>query len=385
MRITRKQALLVSISMHLLLAAFLSRFEFEKITGLPSPTEYEIAFELEVHKEVAFDKSSNSEKFTNLEHSEEDDEILQPNSSPTNGQSRTETGNTSPQRDQVLLASLSMLDQMRSSFHFIRQRLPADAVGAFSPTPGIAPDTKATLEALNSGILKVAGFGRGNCPPKGGVPLLGIGPKKDFVTQMQEAIAAIERVDSYQDCLKIAKGFEKIAHKKPEKWLAAYWTAFAYCHAALLSWQNSSARNFHDHLATASQFAELAWQRLPVKTLGEESDLYALRANVYAIQARHFELMLDRASHKVFSKQAKKAFTKAKAARPDNPLVLVLQGTREIKHPATRPQALQRLRQLLSASEELRASNSMRPRLFRNWLLPWLGFHGLSPRDLHAI
>ena len=151
--LSHRQSLALSVAAHVSLAAFLGTIQLGKITGLPVPkTEKELEVELDliVEQETEFEKDSNAEDFTNQDHSYNTEELLDPSASATNGTKRNIEGNTTVQRQRLLLASLSTFDQMKSRFNFMVRQVPADSVGAFSPIQGIAPDTK-SITSVTSG------------------------------------------------------------------------------------------------------------------------------------------------------------------------------------------------------------------------------------------
>lgn len=164
----RHETIAISMVLHVALAAVFVQIEIEKKTGLPvMPVKDAIEFDLVVEENLEYEKNTNNEDFTNQDNSSLTDKIIS-NSTATHGARSEVEGNTITKRDHVLLASLDALDEMRSQFNAKMQQVAADSVGAFSPVSGFAPDTKSLSEALNSGLLKVNGFGRGNCTPRGG-------------------------------------------------------------------------------------------------------------------------------------------------------------------------------------------------------------------------
>ncbi|MFQ5652480.1 MAG: hypothetical protein ACE5IY_21320 [bacterium] len=166
--ISPRAALCVSLVLHLVGAGFLALIDIDKITGVQLFEDKAVLFELVADEDFEFDKNSSGEQFTRQNNSSETEKPAEPHSSASNGPYAHVTGNTTVRRENLLLASLNTLDELRPSFNFMVQQVAADSVGAFAPIQGIAPDTKSLTEALTSGILKVSGFGHGNCPPRGG-------------------------------------------------------------------------------------------------------------------------------------------------------------------------------------------------------------------------
>jgi len=378
--LSHRQSLALSVAAHVSLAAFLGIIQLGKITGLPVPkTEKELEVELDliVEQETEFEKDSNAEDFTNQDHSYNTEDLLDPSASATNGTKRNIEGNTTVQRQRLLLASLSTFDQMKSRFNFMVRQLPADSVGAFSPIQGIAPDTKSITEALNSGLLKVNGFGRGNCPAKGGINILGLGHPQGFSEQMTATVAMLTDARTYDDMVKAANRFESLAERYPNKWLAAFWTGYVYSRCAIFSLQSTRSHKYMHHLNTAQSYTDKAWKAHDARTMNDQSALHSLQANIYNLRARQCRILPDDEKESEFTQLYVETVAKAEDANPDNAMVLALKAVMMLNNPVTQEEGRRILRLTLARFEALEALSSLRPRFDRKWMNFWLSEYGL--------
>lgn len=378
--LSHRQALGLSVAAHLSLATFLGTIQLEKITGLLVPKtgkELEVEFDLVVEQKIEFGKDSNAEDFTNQDNSYNTEDLRDSSASTTNGTKREIEGNTTTQKQRLLLASLSTFDQMKSPFNFTVRQVPADLVGAFSPIQGIAPDTKSISETLSSGLLKVNGFGRGNCPPKSGINILGLGNRQSFSEQMTATVATLANARTYDDMLKVGNRLESLTERYPNKWLAAFWTGYAYSQCAILSLQNTKSHKYTHHLNAAQSCIDKAWKAHDARTMNDQSGLHALQANIYSLRARQCRILLDNENESEFTQLYAETVAKAEDANPGNAMVLALKAVIMLNKPATQEEGRRILRKTLARFEGLEALSSMRPRFDRKWMDFWLSEYGL--------
>ena len=363
-----------------MLATLLAKIEMKKVTGLPVPKSPKIEFELVVEKKIEFMKDSNSEQFTNQDHSEQNNEWLEPSASPTNGKSASETGNTTPQRDKLLAASLSVLEEMVSPFNLMAQHLPPDPVGDFSPVQGFAPDTKSTKDALNRGLLKVAGFGRGNCPPRGGIHLLPFGGKRDYHAEILQAVTLIDNASSYERILRAAGQFEALSKKYKDKWGAHFWTSYAYSLGALVLTRAGKSDKYFELISAAQTYHDKAVQTGSFKSVGDLAELSALQANIYRVR-QHFSRKIHNADdERKYRKRFLQALSKAENYRKKNPLVRSLAALSYLSKATDERDAANTLSLSFESLEDRRHENRTTPRWTRQWLTFWLSEYDLKPR-----
>lgn len=376
--LTRREALCISFAFHLVLASLIARIDIKKETGLPVPKSPRIQFDLVVEKAVKFKKDSNSDAFTNQDHSEQNEDRLDPSASPTNGRSASETGNTTLQRDKLLAASLSVLEEMVSPFNLMAQQLPPDRVGAFAPVQGFAPDTKSTKDALNSGLLKVAGFGRGNCPPERNFHLLPFGRKPDYHAEMIEAVTFMDNASSYEHIVRAARRFEEVSRHHKDRWVAHFWTSYGYSLAALILTRAGKSDKYFELISAAQTYCDKALRTGPAKSVGDLAELSALQANIFRVQ-QHFARKIHNADdERKYRQRFFDALAKGENYRAENPLVRMLTALTGLGKAGAKD-AANAMAVSFEKLEDRRHENRTTPRWTRQWLTFWLTEYDLKP------
>ena len=173
LKITTREAVTLSIVLHLFLGIAFAAMNRDKIAGLMTAKEENIEFEIVAVKDLDLKNSNNQGNSVQANSSA----IKKAGkkiglSSSTSKKLVAEDVNVN--KEAVILASLASLSDLRESFQFVIQELSVDEEGVFTPIQGDVPDTKVIADGLLSakglggrrGIISISGGGNGNCPPR---------------------------------------------------------------------------------------------------------------------------------------------------------------------------------------------------------------------------
>ncbi|MFQ5864399.1 MAG: hypothetical protein ACE5IW_04125 [bacterium] len=176
--VTTRSALGISIFLHIFIgmafASFLAgKYYVEHVTDSAS-----IEFDLVTETDVKFENDNNKSNPTDqlLGQKLQDFQKNGFNGTESSAAGR-ESSSSKPntRNEQVVLASLASLSDLRESFNFIMQQVAADSAAGFSPIHGEAPETEFYTAGSNDGTglghgsgIRILIGGGGYCPPSHG-------------------------------------------------------------------------------------------------------------------------------------------------------------------------------------------------------------------------
>ncbi|RMD64063.1 hypothetical protein D6833_04885 [Candidatus Parcubacteria bacterium] len=149
--VSTRDALGISLVLHLLLGVAFATWFVGQTVVAHRPEESKLVFELASQPEISVDKIVNSSAFANNQNAGNPAEAA-------DGRASSATNEAAMSKEQIMMASLSSLSQLKDTFNFVFQQTSADSVGEFSPAHGDAPD----VESLAAGLRDGNGLGRGN-------------------------------------------------------------------------------------------------------------------------------------------------------------------------------------------------------------------------------
>ena len=173
LKLTTREAVTLSIVLHLFLGIAIAAMNKDKIIKLMTAKEENIEFEIVAVKDLDLKNSTNQGNSVQANSSA----IKKAGkkiglSSSTSKKLVAEDVNVN--KEAVMLASLASLSDLRESFQFVIQELSVDEEGVFTPIQGDVPDTKVIADGLakakglggRRGIISISGGGNGSCPPR---------------------------------------------------------------------------------------------------------------------------------------------------------------------------------------------------------------------------
>ncbi|MFQ5771493.1 MAG: hypothetical protein ACE5HX_13225 [bacterium] len=160
-----RKALGISLFLHLFGAVAVASF----FVGhhLIAPVTDEITIEFDLVNATNTDIQKNKNNATNPLNT------LSSQNAPDSESPKSKSSHIN--RNEVIMASLASLSELKESFNFITQQVSWDSLGTFSPIQSEAPDIKSLTAGLNNGNgfghkgrrIRITGGG-GKCPPGDG-------------------------------------------------------------------------------------------------------------------------------------------------------------------------------------------------------------------------
>lgn len=145
-------------------------------------------------------------------------------------------------------------------------------------------------------------------------------------------------------------------------WLPAYWTSFTYTQLALFArdWRSGP------YAELAEYYLVRAKSEKPDEGPSMDADFHALEAMVLSFKGRG-----EPDNKETYDAQSEEAWSRARAADPENPMVLMNQGLALIADPDTRAEAYEILDRAIEAYEP--RMGTVTPNWGREFIDAWMG------------
>jgi len=210
------------------------------------------------------------------------------------------------------------------------------------------------------------------------IPVLGFAQNGQFKKDMKHALVLEDTASSYESVVKAAKNLERLSQKYPSNWLALYWTAHVYSQCAVFSVYSPEKSKYSEYMDMAQAFYDKAWQAHKNKDKIDESDFYALQANIYSLRIGQYQYRQDWENVRKYAKLKGGSLQKAEQANPNNPMFWMLKGLNLLRDEKTRAEGRNILFEAIEKYEKFPAKSEIHPRWGRQWIDFWLKRYGLS-------
>lgn len=192
----------------------------------------------------------------------------------------------------------------------------------------------------------------------------------------QEDPPLLEAVDYYHEhatsdlpsMLEATQRFERLAVERPDDWLRAYWTSFAYTQLGLFAGDERRV----SYVALARAYYDTAREDAPEGDPRTEADLYALEGLIYSFLSRS-----EPSRAEEHTKRYEAAWERAGELDPENPMVWMTRALDLLPDEETRNEGHALTERAIELYEP--RLGTVRPNWGREFIDVWVGSYPRVP------